>query len=66
MHSIPGLRLRVQDHIERIGIDESDMGEFAYDYVGPQTQSEVRAMSFGQGTGYELRTQELKDRIAPF
>jgi Amt family ammonium transporter len=47
MHSIPGLRLRVQDHIERIGIDESDMGEFAYDYIGPPTQSEVRAISFG-------------------
>ena len=66
MHFIPYLRLRVLDHVERIGIDESDMGEFAYDYVGPQTQTEVRAMSFGQSSGYELRTPELKESITPF
>jgi len=66
MHYIPFLRLRVQDHIERLGIDESDMGEFAYDYIGPQSQSDVRAMSFGQASGYELRSSDLKDRVAPF
>ncbi len=34
MHYIPGLRLRVSEEVEAAGIDESDMGEFAYDYVG--------------------------------
>lgn len=63
MHYIPPLRLRVPDHVERIGIDESDMGEFAYDYVGPQSQSEVRAMAYGQSSGYELRTPEFKETI---
>jgi Amt family ammonium transporter len=63
MHFIPGLRLRVPDHVERLGIDESEMGEFAYDYVGPQSQSEVRPMTYGQGTAFELQHSELKDRI---
>lgn len=34
MHYIPGLRLRVSEETEIVGIDEIDMGEFAYDYVG--------------------------------
>jgi len=34
MHWIPGLRLRVSEKVEAVGIDEIDMGEFAYDYVG--------------------------------
>ncbi|KAJ7071112.1 ammonium transporter [Mycena amicta] len=33
MHYIPFLCLRVSETTEEIGIDESDMGEFAYDYV---------------------------------
>lgn len=33
MHFIPGLRMRVSEDVEILGIDESDMGEFAYDYV---------------------------------
>ncbi len=62
MHYIPGLRLRVPDHVERLGIDESDMGEFAYDYVGPSP--EIRSMVYGQSTAYDAaRPTELKDRI---
>lgn len=34
MHYIPGLRLRVSEETEIVGMDEADMGEFAYDYVG--------------------------------
>jgi ammonium transporter, Amt family len=34
MHFIPGLRLRVSEKVEAVGIDEVEMGEFAYDYVG--------------------------------
>ena len=33
MHYIPGLRLRVDEETEIVGIDQADMGEFAYDYV---------------------------------
>ncbi|KAF7306852.1 Ammonium transporter [Mycena indigotica] len=33
MHYIPGLRLRVSEAAEMVGIDEADMGEAAYDWV---------------------------------
>jgi Amt family ammonium transporter len=39
MHFIPGLRLRVSEETEDVGIDESDMGEFAYDYVGLESDT---------------------------
>lgn len=34
MHYIPGLRLRADEESEILGIDDAEMGEFAYDYVG--------------------------------
>jgi hypothetical protein len=34
MHFIPGCRLRCSEEAEIIGIDDAEMGEFAYDYVG--------------------------------
>ena len=44
MHFIPGLRLRASEEAEILGIDDAEMGEFAYDYVGidlgkPETRS---------------------------
>ena len=42
MHYVPGLRLRVPEETEIIGIDECEMGEFAYDYVGFETELRVR------------------------
>jgi len=50
MHFIPGLRLRASEEAEIVGIDDAEMGEFAYDYVGidadigPKEQ-EIRAES---------------------
>jgi ammonium transporter, Amt family len=41
MHLIPVLRLRVPEETERDGIDQCEMGEFAYDYVGLETELEV-------------------------
>ena len=38
MHLIPILRLRVPEGTERTGIDECEIGEFAYDYVGLLTE----------------------------
>jgi len=43
MHYIPGLCLRVSEETEVIGIDESEMGEVAYDYVDLETELEPRA-----------------------
>lgn len=34
MHYIPGLSLRANEDAELLGIDDAEMGEFAYDYVG--------------------------------
>lgn len=33
MHFIPGLQLRASEEAEMLGIDDAEMGEFAYDYV---------------------------------
>ncbi|KAG5645694.1 hypothetical protein DXG03_005532 [Asterophora parasitica] len=34
MHYIPGLSLRCSETTEIVGVDDAEMGEFAYDYVG--------------------------------
>lgn len=34
MHYIPGLSLRASEEVEILGLDDAEMGEFAYDYVG--------------------------------
>ncbi|KAF7320073.1 Ammonium transporter [Mycena kentingensis (nom. inval.)] len=44
MHLVPFLRLRVSEATEDIGIDESDMGEVAYDYVVAGIHSDSETM----------------------
>lgn len=63
MHFIPGLRLRVPEETEIIGIDEADMGEFAYDYVGLETELKPHVYVRSTGTAYDSgRDSELKER----
>ncbi|KAN0086300.1 Ammonium transporter AmtB-like domain containing protein [Tylopilus felleus] len=38
MHFIPFLRLRCDEETEIIGVDDAEMGEFAYDYVGIEAE----------------------------
>jgi ammonium transporter, Amt family len=38
MHFVPGLRLRADEDSEILGIDDAEMGEFAYDYVGLEAE----------------------------
>lgn len=38
MHFIPFLRLRCDEETEIIGVDDAEMGEFAYDYVGIESE----------------------------
>ncbi|KAJ8592596.1 ammonium transporter [Rhizopogon salebrosus TDB-379] len=38
MHYIPGLRLRCDEETEILGVDDAEMGEFAYDYVGVESE----------------------------
>ncbi|KAI5994898.1 ammonium transporter AmtB-like domain-containing protein [Pisolithus orientalis] len=42
MHYVPGLRLRCDEETEIIGVDDAEMGEFAYDYVGLDTEIPIR------------------------
>jgi len=61
MHFIPGLRLRVPEETEIVGIDESEMGEFAYDYVG--LESELKPSAYGHSTAYDVgRDSSMKER----
>ena len=63
MHYIPGLRLRVNDRTEADGIDEADMGEFAYDYVGlePEIRPYTHSTSITHGLGGQ-ETFMMKER----
>ena len=63
MHFIPGLRLRVPEEAEIIGIDESDMGEYAYDYVGLET--ELKPSAYGRSTAYDMGQPDgMKERTS--
>jgi Amt family ammonium transporter len=57
MHYIPGLRLRADVEAEILGIDDAEMGEFAYDYVGLEAEinpkHEMGAVSSGSGANRE-------------
>jgi Amt family ammonium transporter len=48
MHFIPFLRMRGSEEAEIVGLDEYDMGEFAYDYVG-----------IDQEIGHEIETKNM-------
>ena len=39
MHFIPGCRMRCDEETEILGVDDAEMGEFAYDYVGIDAQA---------------------------
>jgi len=57
MHFIPGLRLRCDEETEILGVDDAEMGEFAYDFVGVESELMPRA-EYNIGTsdgGRELR-----------
>lgn len=43
MHFIPGLRLRCDEETEILGVDDAEMGEFAYDYVGLESEIPTRS-----------------------
>ena len=40
MHYIPGCRMRCDEETEILGVDDAEMGEFAYDYVGIDAEGE--------------------------
>lgn len=62
MHFIPGLRLRVSEETEIVGIDEMDMGEYAYDYVG--LDLELKPLSYNTETNQTIEMAR-KDSASP-
>ncbi|KAM6492039.1 ammonium transporter [Amanita muscaria] len=51
MHFIPGMSLRASEEAEILGIDDAEMGEFAYDYVGLE-----------QEIGHSIGPQKQEDK----
>jgi len=49
MHFIPGLQLRASEEAEIIGIDDAEMGEFAYDYVGIEAELGMKDGDYREG-----------------
>jgi len=61
MHFIPGLRLRVDEDSEILGIDDAEMGEFAYDYVGLEAEINPR-QDFGGGISQQITEASLQEK----
>lgn len=53
MNLIPGLRLRASEEAEILGIDDAEIGEFAYDYV-ELTREVLNDTPGEQGSNYSL------------
>lgn len=70
MHYIPGMRLRVSEETESIGIDEVDMGEYAYDYVGLDDMRPLVGPGSGRATATAMNMDAhsenhyMKERIS--
>jgi Amt family ammonium transporter len=67
MHFIPFLRLRCSPETEIIGVDDAEMGEFAYDYVGIENEighnphEELNALNGGREPQHKAATHESSD-----
>ncbi|KAH9896721.1 ammonium transporter [Cubamyces lactineus] len=55
LHFIPGMRLRASEEAEIIGIDDAEMGEFAYDYVGIDLAAASASHAQGGGAAHDYR-----------
>lgn len=60
MHYTPGLRLRSDEDSEILGIDDAEMGEYAYDYVG--LESELVPRSEFAGAVEHVRPEGASDQ----
>jgi ammonium transporter, Amt family len=59
MHFIPGLRLKVSERVESHGIDDSSIGEYAYDYVGMEPNPDVENhREASHESNYEMKEQQ--------
>lgn len=62
MHYFPGgyLRLRCDEETEIVGVDEAEMGEFAYDYVALETEIGPKPAENATAGGREPMHEGLK------
>ncbi|KAH7882865.1 ammonium transporter AmtB-like domain-containing protein [Phlebopus sp. FC_14] len=66
MHFIPGLRLRCDEETEIIGVDDVEMGEFAYDYVGIESELMPKHEYTSNEVAPAASTQESEqEKVAP-
>ena len=63
MHFIPGLRLRVSERAEILGIDDAEMGESAYDYLGVE-QEIGHTINTDLPLGRNMELQPIKSHSA--
>jgi Amt family ammonium transporter len=57
LHFIPGLRLKADETTEILGIDESSIGEYAYNFVSPEEQQYD-----GSGSAQQHESYLMKER----
>jgi Amt family ammonium transporter len=67
MHFIPGLRLRCSEDVEIIGVDDGEMGEYAYDYVSIDTELGPKAHEhLEQITKRAIAMQDQRSRTSDY
>lgn len=64
MHYIPPLRLRCSEETEIIGVDDAEMGEYAYDYVGVDLEIGPRQM-YGDGASSIRGSMRQRREVNP-
>ena len=64
MNLIPGLKLRASEEAEVLGMDDAEIGEFAYDYV-ELTRDVINGDALGDGDTLSKYSGEEGSVIAP-
>ncbi len=67
MNLVPGLSLRASEEDEELGMDDTQLGEFAYDYV--ELRRDFSDVIIGEGSSHkksvdiENRQQQLPEKV---
>ena len=64
MNLIPGLKLRASEEAEVLGMDDAEIGEFAYDYV-ELTRDVINGDALGDDTGSKYSAEEESTVMSP-
>jgi ammonium transporter, Amt family len=59
MNLVPGLSLRVTAEEEEMGVDDAELGEFAYDYVELRREaSDILPTATAAGSTHSLKSHQ--------